>query len=278
MIDISGATVPPMDVIHTKKGVISFPGGYIVNVLVRLQSFRLKAGIVGKVGNDSKGKLILTEIKRHGLDTKRLVIGKKPTYSVHFDVKEGKSSIKYEENEWYLNKIDKDDLDYLSSSKYIMTSFRCPFFPELIPKLKNKIFVTLNTAKNSKNKLSLLLSKNIEIIFCNENEFSLIKNIFYEILDAGKIIVRTQGEKGCTVFTKSEKKEYSGFKVKYIDPTGAGDAFAAGFIYGYMKGWDMNRTADFANACGALATTQYGARSVVLTVEEVKKFIKSQKR
>jgi sugar/nucleoside kinase (ribokinase family) len=48
-------------------------------------------------------------------------------------------------------------------------------------------------------------------------------------------------------------------RVDAIDATGAGDAFAAGLLYGVLAGWPLERSARLANAAGALATTAFGA-------------------
>lgn len=47
--------------------------------------------------------------------------------------------------------------------------------------------------------------------------------------------------------------------VAAVDGTGAGDAFAAGLLYGRLAGWPLERAARLANAAGALATTAVGA-------------------
>jgi sugar/nucleoside kinase (ribokinase family) len=56
--------------------------------------------------------------------------------------------------------------------------------------------------------------------------------------------------------------------VDAVDGTGAGDAFAAGFIFGLLAEWPLDRCAYFANAAGALATTAIGAFEGVGTLEE----------
>ena len=48
-------------------------------------------------------------------------------------------------------------------------------------------------------------------------------------------------------------------RVVAVDGTGAGDAFAAGLLYGRLAGWPLERSARLANAAGALATTAVGA-------------------
>ncbi len=47
-------------------------------------------------------------------------------------------------------------------------------------------------------------------------------------------------------------------QVRVVDTTGAGDSFSAGFVYGYLAGWPLERTLRLACACGALATRKPG--------------------
>jgi sugar/nucleoside kinase (ribokinase family) len=76
------------------------------------------------------------------------------------------------------------------------------------------------------------------------------------------------GAEGC--FVASE--EFEGFvpapAVEAIDGTGAGDAFAAGLLYGELAGWPLERSAALANAAGALAATAVGAVEGVRGLEE----------
>lgn len=57
-------------------------------------------------------------------------------------------------------------------------------------------------------------------------------------------------------------------EVTSVDATGAGDAFVAGLLYGVLCGWPLGRTAAFANAAGALATTAVGAVEGVRGLDE----------
>ena len=63
-----------------------------------------------------------------------------------------------------------------------------------------------------------------------------------------------------------------------VDGTGSGDAFHAGMIFGFFKGWDMRETARFANACGALNTIKLGARSGMCSENEVEHFMANNHR
>jgi sugar/nucleoside kinase (ribokinase family) len=81
------------------------------------------------------------------------------------------------------------------------------------------------------------------------------------------------GSKGSYVRAKNEEVYVPRYQVTPVDAVGAGDAFAAGFITGLLKGWDLEMTAKFANAVGALCVTAIGATTGVRSLEETLKFM-----
>jgi len=82
------------------------------------------------------------------------------------------------------------------------------------------------------------------------------------------------GEEGCLVVSKSgDSIRLPAFQVKVVDATGAGDAFAAGFIAGVFQDWSLDKTAHFANAVGALCVTGIGATGGVSSFENTIRFI-----
>jgi 5-dehydro-2-deoxygluconokinase len=64
-----------------------------------------------------------------------------------------------------------------------------------------------------------------------------------------------------------------GFPVEVSNILGAGDAFASGFLYGFVKGWDWYKTTRLANACGAILVTKHGCANFMPTHDEVMAFI-----
>lgn len=65
------------------------------------------------------------------------------------------------------------------------------------------------------------------------------------------------------------------FRVEPVDATGAGDAFAAGFLAGVVKGWDLERATRLANATGALCVTGLGATTGLRSWDETLAFIET---
>jgi ribokinase len=76
-----------------------------------------------------------------------------------------------------------------------------------------------------------------------------------------QLVIVKQGEGGCLVATQDAMVQVAGFAVDTVDATGAGDAFDAGFICAILEGKPPAEAALFANAVGALTTTQFGAQT-----------------
>jgi len=89
-----------------------------------------------------------------------------------------------------------------------------------------------------------------------------------------KLIVVKRGEKGATLFEAGKvTADVSGFPVEVYNVLGAGDAFAAGFIYGLVKGWDFYKAARMGNAGGAIVVTRHGCANFMAYEEEALKFV-----
>lgn len=92
----------------------------------------------------------------------------------------------------------------------------------------------------------------------------------------GNIVVIKMGAEGCLVRRGDETVRMPAFRVPVVDVTSAGDVFNAGFLYGFLAGWPLERTARFACACGALAVSRVGSAGIMAGVEEVEAFLADQ--
>jgi len=70
-----------------------------------------------------------------------------------------------------------------------------------------------------------------------------------------------------------EQIDAPGFPVEVTNILGAGDAFGAGFLYGYVKGLGWYKSARMGNACGAIVVTKHGCANFMPTYEEVMAFV-----
>ena len=84
-------------------------------------------------------------------------------------------------------------------------------------------------------------------------------------------------DSGATIcLPDGQRLDAPGFPVEIYNVLGAGDAFAAGFIYGYLHGWDWYKSARMGNACGAIVVTRHGCANFMGYEQEVLDFIESR--
>jgi 5-dehydro-2-deoxygluconokinase len=87
------------------------------------------------------------------------------------------------------------------------------------------------------------------------------------------LIVKTGAQGSAVYLPGGEEKRVPGFPVEVVNVLGAGDAFAAGFIYGFLQGWDWYKSCRMGNACGAHVVTQPGCANFTPYEKEILAFI-----
>jgi 5-dehydro-2-deoxygluconokinase len=89
--------------------------------------------------------------------------------------------------------------------------------------------------------------------------------------------VLKRGARGSTILRSgAEWTQVAPFPVEPISAVGAGDAFAAGLLYGLVNGWPLERAARLGNATGAIIVTRHGCANFMPTLPEVEAFVASQ--
>jgi sulfofructose kinase len=79
----------------------------------------------------------------------------------------------------------------------------------------------------------------------------------------------TLGHDGVLAWDGEKFHNVAAYRVKVLDTTGAGDIFHAGFIYGLLHEWPVERQLEFACAAAALNCTAVGARGGIQPVEKI---------
>ncbi len=98
-----------------------------------------------------------------------------------------------------------------------------------------------------------------------------------QLLSSGiEILLVKRGEEGVSIYKKDgERTDVPGFPVEVLNVLGAGDAFAGGFLYGYLQGWDLYKSCRMGNASGAQVVTKKGCANFMPTLNESMEFIES---
>ena len=105
----------------------------------------------------------------------------------------------------------------------------------------------------------------------------VLKAVETVLKEGPEALVLKRGGDGTTVYLDGgEIIEAATFPVEVYNVLGAGDAFASGFLYGYLKGWDWHRSARMGNACGAIVVTRHGCANFMPYEQEALKFIEER--
>lgn len=99
-----------------------------------------------------------------------------------------------------------------------------------------------------------------------------------QLLSLGiEILLVKRGEHGVSIYKKDGSSiDVPGFPVKILNVLGAGDAFAGGFLYGLLEGWDLYKACRMGNASGAQVVTKKGCANFMPTLKESFDFIEEK--
>src|SRR5262245_19925443 len=90
-------------------------------------------------------------------------------------------------------------------------------------------------------------------------------------------IALKRGGEGTSIYLRTgEVIEAATFPVQIYNVLGAGDAFASGFLFGYLKGWDWHRAARMGNACGGIVVTRHGCANFMPYEKEALQFVEER--
>jgi adenosine kinase len=117
-----------------------------------------------------------------------------------------------------------------------------------------------------------------EILILNDYEMGMLAQRLNlsqaEIISQVPVCVITLGDQGSQIYTRSEDSQpqlVSAVKVtQVVDPTGAGDAFRAGFLYGYVRNWPVATCAQLGSTVAAYVVESYGTQTHHFTLAELK--------
>lgn len=242
-------------------------GGGGTNTAVAFSRLGLKTGFLGVLGDDIHGKIIIEELKKEKVEFIGSIKKGESGYSVILPSHDDRTILTYKGVNDMLE-IKDINFDKVKCKRLYVSTMMGKSF-ETVVKIsdyarKKDINVALNIsnylAEKGLNKLSRLL-KNSDILILN-NEESLLLSKKNEVEDAIKEI--SKFVKGIVVVTNRHKtilafdgKKFYKKEIKPLHPvntTGAGDAFAAGFVYGILKGISIPKalTLGHREACSVL--------------------------
>lgn len=258
-------------------------GGSVANTMAALASFGANGAFIGKVANDAMGNIFRHDLKSIHVDfqsstaplksgsTARCLIAVTPdaerTMSTYLGV---------------AGMVREDDIDehVIASSQVLYIEGYLWDAPDTIMALRKAISI----AKANKTKVAfslsdlfcvdrhrasftILVESDIDILFANEAEIRALYEV--DSLDEAAAAIQgkcaiaclTQGSKGALIVTPTEKIKVVAEPTKQVvDTTGAGDLFAAGFLYGYTHDHPLHESGKLGAKAASHIISHLGAR------------------
>ena len=90
-----------------------------------------------------------------------------------------------------------------------------------------------------------------------------------------RLVAVKQGRSGALACSGDALVRAQALPVQVVDTVGAGDTFDAGFLYGFLNDWSLERTLSLAAACGSLSTRRAGGTSAQPTLVEAMQYVSS---
>jgi sugar/nucleoside kinase (ribokinase family) len=264
---------------------VEISGGSAANTLVGIASFGGKGAFIGKVAGDEFGKIFAHDIRAAGVEfSSKAVDGKDPTSrSLILVTPDGERTM----NTFLGISTDIDDgevdPDAIKAAKIVYLEGYLFDRPDAKAAFRQAVAI----AKQAGRKVALSLSdgfcvdrhrgefielirEGIDILFANEDEItSLYETSDFEeaarrAMADTELAALTRSAKGSVVISKGERIEIPVDPVdKVEDSTGAGDLYAAGFLYGIASGRDLSTAGRLGSLAAAEIISHMGARPEV---------------
>mgnify|MGYP003341148197 FL=1 len=270
--------------LQNMKNPIYEAGGSAANTAYWISQLGGNAGFIGKISNDDLGKQFKSSLKDSGLNDYTVFESEdnQTGLCAIFITPDGERTMNTYLGAGEHLSVDDLHIDAIKEAKILyMEGY-------LWDKPSSKS-AFLNAAKINKesgglNSISLsdvfcvemhrdsfisFIADDIDYVFCNEDELNSLTLqsstkesfvYFEENFPKVKELICTLGSEGAVILKNGERHSFEATETRVVDKTGAGDFFAAGYLYGLQKDLSVDKSANFANKSAAHVISEIGVR------------------
>jgi sugar/nucleoside kinase (ribokinase family) len=256
------------------------PGGQVASAIIACRRWGLSARYVGKIGNDSAGKIQRGEMEREGVEAHWITARGSHSQSAFILVDEssGERTILWKRDRKIALRPDDLRRKWIWGAHLLFVDGHdtqaaacaaCWARQRAIP-----VVADLDNVYS-----------NVEVLL-HQVDFPVTSKVFPEKLTGEvnllkalprilwkfkcRVIATTLGRLGVLSWNGSEFFLSPGFRVQAVDTTGAGDIFHGAFVYGLIRKWSLQEILEFSNAAAALSCTAVGARGHIASLDEIR--------
>jgi len=262
------------DILKKHRHVKVIPAGATTNTLMGISALGGKCILFGKVGKGQYGDMYEDIITRAGVESRIMRSDAKTGKVLNFVTKDAErtfgvnlgAAVQMRPEEIMQSDIEDSKCFYFTGYEYESSNSTVQRAMDIAKKSTVKVAVDLADPELIKRNLKALKKfvKSVDILFLNETEAESFTGLgpkeAAEML--GKfihIVIVKNGARGSFISAGKKLYRIKPASAKAIDTTGAGDLYAAGFLYGYLNGSSISNAGELGSYMGAKITEQVGA-------------------
>ena len=256
-------------------------GGSAANTIAGIAALGGRGGFIGKIANDQMGQVFTHDIRSLGVEftTPHSTTGVSTALSyilVTPDAQRTMNTFLGACQELSVNDVDEDlirraSITYLEGYLWDPPAAKEAFLKamDIAHKAGNRVALTLSDSfcvHRYHSEFLQLVENQVDILFANEEEIKALfatDNFDVAAAEAAKHLhfaVLTRSEKGAVIVSEGETIAVPALPTEVVDTTGAGDLYAAGFLYGVTQGKDLATCGRIAAITAAEVISHIGAR------------------
>lgn len=267
--------------------VTQIPGGKGANQAYAVGKLLGKVKMIGAVGDDAPGKVLVNNLKSVGVDVSGISEIKGGTTGQAFitveDSGENSIIIIAGTNADVTKELIQKNEDVIQKADIIIMQLEIPletvkYVKEMaiklgktvildpapaVPDLPDSFWKGIDYIKPNETELSILVGRPLEgIEAIQEGACSMLKK-------GVKNVLVTLGSEGCLFVAEGTKEYYPACKVEAVDTTAAGDSFTAAFALALSRGKTCGEAIVFGQKVASIAVTRKGAQTSIPSPEEI---------
>ncbi len=249
----------------------------------------LKVAFIGVCGDDIFGRFMLMEMQKRGVDVSNVIVRADEQTGLSVILNRGVDRAILT-HPGLIAALQASDIPeallrsarHLHVASYFLQTDLEPGLPDLFRQARAwGLTTSLDTNYDPSERWTGFdeLLSTTDVFFPNKTEALSIaqsedvESAAKQLSDRCKLVAIKLGADGALLRRKDETICVPALTVDIIDTVGAGDTFDAGFLYGYLKGWELEKSLQLATACAALSMRASGGTAAQPTLEEALAFL-----
>ena len=264
------------------RSVSVMPGGQTASAVVACQSWGLTTRYVGRLGDDDAGRLHRREFDRTGVDARIIEVAgaASPQSLIVVDTGGERTVLCRRDDRLLLQPTDLDRNWIVNARALHVDGYETRAATQAARWAREAgvpVIADLDETYDGIEDLLenidyVIVSRDFPSRLTHEPNLERALRLMHRRYDC-RVTAATLGQDGVLAWDGERSYLNPAYCVPVVDTTGAGDIFHAGFIYGLLRGWSLERQLDFACAAAALNCTASGARGGIRTVADVEKLM-----